>query len=171
MKTNTLLIAAVVGLAADAGAATTHMGQKIEDHVVLTMPSPGASCPAVLHRVKLDGTLFEQPFHLPVNRALVVTDVDWSAFPGEFSDPGDSVRLQIMLRQVAPHAVPSFQSSSIIRGRVGVPGSSEQLTTGFVVGAGATICAIAGDGLQSEAQVETLVLRGYLIAVPLTRGD
>jgi hypothetical protein len=169
-KTGVILFAVVLCAAPEArAAATTHMGQKIEDHVVLTMVQPGLACPAVLHRVGLDGILSEQPFRVPTGRVLVVTDVDWSAFPGEFSEPGDSVRLQIMLATSGVNLLPSFQSSAVIRGAHGVPGTSEQLTTGFALERGTPICAIAGDGLQSSATVETLVLRGYLIVAPFRR--
>jgi hypothetical protein len=164
------LIAAILAASPEAGA-STHIGQKIEDHVVLTLILPGAACPAALHRIRLDGSVSEQAFRVREGRVLVVTDVEWSAFPDEFSNPGDSVRLQIMLSTSGPNFLPAFQSRAVIRGAAGVPGSSEQLTTGFAVGSGTPICALAGDGLQSSAKVETLVLRGYLIAVPRSRDE
>jgi hypothetical protein len=138
---------------------------------VLTLILPGAACPAALHRIRLDGSVSEQAFRVREGRVLVVTDVEWSAFPDEFSNPGDSVRLQIMLSTSGPSFLPAFQSRAVIRGPYGVPGSSEQLTTGFAVGSGTPICALAGDGLQSSAKVETLVLRGYLTAVPRFREE
>jgi len=64
------------------GSKLTHMGQLVNDHVLLNWDSndsgcsTGSSCVPLFTRTLLDGSIVEN-FAIPSGKALVVTDVDW----------------------------------------------------------------------------------------------
>jgi hypothetical protein len=161
----------------------SHMGQKAIDHVVLvsqfTDTPQNCNNPFAnfeLFRLFPSGILTK--FQIPTGRALVVTDVEWIALPQPGShefNPGDSVTMSIRLENGSqtPNLIPNaFQSRMILITAEHIralPGSSEQLTTGFVVASGVTICPqgqffdTSGNGILPLQQV---ILRGYLIDMP-----
>jgi hypothetical protein len=160
----------------------THLGQDVDDHVVLVAleHKGGSSCDTLsfkekaLFRVLPDGEVEPKPFKVPKGRFLVVTDVEWSSYggPNGTNDlkANRTLRLSIHIgnnKQISDN--PSvFQSSLTIDQATmgGRPGKSEYLTAGFVVAAGTRICP---NVVQAEPDffatvfIDTLILRGYLL--------
>ena len=108
---------------------------------------------------------------VPKKRTLVITDVEWAAYGGPLgTNPlaqGDTLRLQIALA-TSTSAARVFTSRGITLDAdtaSGRPGTSEQLTAGFVVGPGVFICPSANQEAPSSgasAYIDYIILRGYL---------
>ncbi len=141
----------------------SHMGQKIADHVTLKLTD--GICFNTFDRVLPNGQTV--PFEIPGNRLLVVTDVEWLVLPTEpFEDfGGQQLRLRIELADGAT----VFLSRPITitpENRFGPVGSSEQLTTGFVVGTLSQFCAQVRPNAEGfDENLWQLILRGYLINI------
>jgi len=180
-----VLCGALAAMAATLSASPpdSHLGQKVADHVVLvsqfTETPQQCSFPVKIELLRLlaSGTLTK--FEIPAGRALVVTDVDWLAQRPDGSQtfsPGTSVSASIRLEAGPQTSWAAFRSRSIPiteETKRALPGASEQLTTGFVVGPGVVICPLAqhldvsGGG---GANLLELILRGYLIDMPTRKS-
>ena len=94
----------------------------------------GVSTTSSLERVLPSGIL--EPLGIPAGRALVVTDVEWTALPRDdgLFVPGSSVVMVIQLgtsnnsQALRSRMIPIAEETKGAR-----PGSSERLTTGFAV--------------------------------------
>ena len=161
----------------------SHMGQKVVDHVVLVyqFTDTPQNCASPLINFELlrffpSGILTK--FVIPAGRALVVTDVEWIALPQPPAlelPPGHGVSMRIRLEtgsQNPSEKHEAFRSRTIPiteETRFNRPGSSEQLTTGFVVGPNVVMCplGLASDTFGgSDLPLEQVILRGYLIDMP-----
>ena len=168
---------AAIAATLSAASPDSHMGQQVANHVVLSSQPGSNPCGGIddfrLERVLASGKL--EPFHIPVGRALVVTDVEWQARPiaedGEFK-PGSSVFMSIRLGDgsFGPHAFRSRMIPITEETKTAQAGSSEQLTTGFVVRSGVNICPgvsfAFGDQFSGAERLVKVILRGYLIDMP-----
>jgi hypothetical protein len=128
-------------------------------------------------RVFPDGTLSPEPFVVPKEQSLVVTDVEWAGngLGGGPMLSGYTLRLAITLKTSASSAR-VFTSRGITLNTdsvTGRPGSSEQLTAGFVVGPGVAICPFVHQ-LQPASIVtgyaDFITLRGYLVPDASSNG-
>lgn len=170
-----LWIMIILGISAVDAANKTHLGQKIEDHIMLTSDfvDPGeAPCGGLsfkdraFFQVFPNGTRSESPFQLASGR-LVITDVEWSVIGtalGESLLPNQTLRLSISLGD----GPPVFQSELTVDAdsAEGRPGKSEYATTGFVVAPGVAICPDANELTHSGflvVRIEHIKLRGYVI--------
>lgn len=179
-----VIVAVVALVGKPAWSQISHMGQSIDDHVVLVADFPDdpsqSVCPfgsftgteEALLRVFPDGTRGSIPFEVPPGRLLVVTDVEWKVerrFDGANLTRGRTVEMILFIGSGNTfdtfHLV--FRSRMVQVGRRRAPvGTSEQLTTGFVVASNTAICPQAterGPGSGAAARVSDLILRGYLL--------
>jgi hypothetical protein len=181
LKINVLFCVLLLGgFMSSTAKATTHLIQPGSvRHITLT---GGASGPNVCGSLSFlnrsffqsfpNGTQDSTPFVVPANRKLIVTDVEWSAYGGPLGtnplSPGRTLRLMIALTQTGSAAAQVFVSRGITLDNysaTGRPGSSEQLTAGFVVEPGVSICPVA---IQEEPTfgasvfIDRIILRGYL---------
>ena len=169
-----LWIMIMLSISAVEAANKTHLGQKIEDHIMLTSdfvdeaPCGGLSFEnKAFFQVFPNGTHSESPFQLASGR-LVITDVEWSVFGTVLGDPllpNQTLRLSISLGD-GPRV---FQSELTVDAdsAEGRPGKSEYAATGFVVAPGVAICPDANELTHSGflgVRIEHIVLRGYVIA-------
>lgn len=177
----TLSLSASLGVMAPA-AAVTHLEQPAASaHVVLVA---GASGPNVCGSASFvnrsffqslsNGTQAAVPFKIPKGMRLVVTDVEWSAYGGPGgTNPltpgtGRTLRLTIALTATGVNAAQVFVSRGITLDpltAVGRPGGSEQLTTGFVVDRGISICPAAiqeAPSFGAAVHIDRIILRGYI---------
>jgi len=163
-------------------AQTSHMGQDIHEHVVLRgKGDEELICSFV--RIFPDGEI--EDFKVPKDKSLVITDVEWQVKSkivsrGKYNglahdfESGDAVWLELTFSKTAP---PVF-SSRTVRVKTKGPGvgTSEQLTTGFVVGT-ASLCARVRV-IPTHVSIQTgggewvghlgdgfVILRGYLMDV------
>ena len=120
-----------------------------------------------------NGTQSTTPFVVPMGKKLVVTDVEWSAYGGPLGtnllSPGNTLRLTIALTQTGSSAAQVFVSRGITLDTYtagGRPGSSEQLTAGFVVSPGVSICPSAyqeSPNSGASVYIDRIILRGYIV--------
>ena len=168
-----------VGLGVLPAGASTHLLQPTAaEHVVLTskiLAGGSKDCQSgsfedmALFRVFPDGSLSAGPFTWSSRYHLVITDVEWQAIGVKFPlQTGRVATLKIFLLN-GPNKLPVFLSRPVPIDQTMVtarPGSSEQLTAGFAVASGTSICPVA---VQEDANsifvisLATLVLRGYLV--------
>ena len=170
-----LCILTILSVSAGEAADKSHLGQKIDKHVMLIgefVPSGEGPCAnasfddKAFFQVFPDGTKSDSPFQFASGK-LVITDVDWSVQRTVLGDPlipGRTLRLTIFLGAGAP----VFQSELTVDANSagGRPGKSESATTGFVVAPGVAICpgaALADDSGFVAARIERIILRGYVI--------
>jgi len=116
--------------------------------------------------------LATSPFEVPEGHSLVITDVEWAAYGGPLGTlplaAGNTLRMWITL-EVPGSAVQVFSSRGVTLdtfSATGRPGTSEQLTTGFVVDPRVTICPRASQLSPSSAAseyIDYIILRGYII--------
>ena len=110
---------------------------------------------------------------MPRGQVLVVTDVEWNVREGPTPlVQGTTLFLQIYLSPSVTSGLHVFQSRGVTIGSqetTGRPGTSEQLTAGFLVSSAATICpnAIQGGSGAVTLTLDNLILRGYLMARPV----
>ena len=122
-----------------------------------------------------DGTVASKPYEVPEGYSLVVTDVEWAAYGGPLGtvplSAGNTLRLSIALG-AAGTVHPVFASRGINLDTVsaqGRPGSSEQLTAGFVIDPRAIICPFASQlspSFAASEYIDFIILRGYVIPKP-----
>ena len=177
-RVTVLLIVAAMALLLSGGPAhaQTHLGQSVDAHVVLKNDrSPGTTCDSfsfkdqALFRVFPDGTQSAAPFVVPRGQVLVVTDVEWNVRESQTTlVPGTTLFLQIYLSTNIPDAH-VFQSRGVSitnEQKNARPGTSEQLTAGFLVASGTPICPNAihgGTSIAVTLTLDHLILRGDLI--------
>ena len=176
-----LVFAAVALTAEPAAAQVSHVGQNINDHVVLRdgtlggryyvddVCTSGSFKGKGLFRVSPDGTLASAPFTVPEGRRLVITDVEWTVSGttvGYSLAAGATVRTRIQIGNSST-LTPVFLSRTVQVESTGTYVSgSEQLTTGFVVAPNTAICPSSvefSSGALISANLIEFVLRGYLI--------
>ena len=111
-----------------------------------------------------DGTSSPEVFRIPEGRLLLVTDVDWHYSSGA---PGLVQILALIVENRTDQAKRHTSFESTIRlGSDGVGGTSEHLTTGFVISSSARICIELRNGpIGSPLRLSKVLLRGYLIDV------
>jgi hypothetical protein len=175
-KVVSLWIMIMLSISAVEAVDKSHLGQKIEDHIMLTSDpfEPGEGpCGAMalqdiaFFQVFPNGTRSESPFQLASGKLLVITDVEWGVqgtlFGGDLL-PGRTLRLLISVgNQIVFQSALTLDADSA----AGRPGKSEYLTTGFVVGPGVPMCAFASEVTKTgsiTAGINLLLLRGYVIA-------
>lgn len=178
-----IVTAFLLALSPTHAATITHLMQPTtKAHVVLVdRPLAGGSrvCDTLsfqdraFYQLFPDGTLSAEPFEVPREMNLVVTDVEWAAYGGPLGTvnlmAGNTLRLEIALSALTgnPRVFLSRGVTLDANSATGRPGTSEQLTAGFVVGPGAPICPMATQASPSflaTAYIERIILRGYLIS-------
>ena len=178
-KALTTAVFTLWAIALSPAVAVTHLGQTtVGPHVTLVDGSSGPNTCGTLSfqnrsffRVFPNATKSATPFVIPKGHHLVITDVEWSAYGGPLgTNPlaaGNTLRLKIFLAAGSSGAQ-VFSSRGITldsNTAAGRPGTSEQLTAGFVVGPGVSICpAVYQESPSSGASVyiDGIILRGYL---------
>jgi hypothetical protein len=179
------LVLAVALSPAYAAPPPTHLNQPaITDHVMLVDQAiAGGSkiCGTLSFRDRAffqafpDGTISPTPFEVPEGSSLVITDVEWAAYGGPLGTSplaaGNTLRLQIALA-VPTSSVQVFSSRGVTLdtfSATGRPGTSEQLTAGFVVNQRVTICPTVSQVTPSfvaTSYIDYIYLRGYVIPKP-----
>ena len=116
---------------------------------------------AILPNGKATGT-----FRVPSGAFLVVTDVDWQYIHPDGSAGAEGIqilRLFIQNRREPSTCSRAFESTVVLSG-LGQGGTSESMTSGFVVAAGSRICPDVIPGpMGPPAGLQHLILRGYLV--------
>lgn len=186
-KIQVAILAAGLLMLSGSGFAVTHLQvASANNHVTLvagTVETGKGPCKNTLSfedraffRILPTGEISATPFELSakLKQRLVITDVEWSAYGGPLSTnhltAGYTLRLSIfvLVNSGSDFATPVFISRGIditsdnASGRLG---SSEQLTSGFVVAPGAIICPTVSqeDSYGSASSyLDRIVLRGYL---------
>lgn len=152
----------------------THLGQPTERHVTLVYHGEplGEVCNDDLSRVSASGGKSAEPFVVPARHVLVVTDVEWRVlFDARHTTAPRSVHLNISVSRTEPLTrVFMSRTVAIAADAHSWYGTSEQLTSGFLVGPGTEICASAWILGGSKATADTnrfelghLVMRGYFM--------
>ena len=93
---------------------------------------------------------------------MVVTDVDWNYHSGA---PGLVQVLALVIENLteASKRQTAFEST-IRRGSDGVGGTSEHMTSGFVVSSAARVCVELRNGpIGPPLRLSKVLLRGYLV--------
>ena len=177
-KAVSIWILTMFSVSALEAAEKSHLGQRIDKHVMLISdlvepgegPCGGASFrDRAFFQVFPNGTKSESPFQLTTGK-LVITDVEWSVSRTALGDPlppGRTLRLSIFLGS-PDDGSRVFQSELTVDADSagGRPGKSEYATTGFVSAPGVALCPNA-DALTDSGvlvvRIERIILRGYVI--------
>jgi hypothetical protein len=157
----------------------THVGQAVNDHVVLNLVNPMTS--PIFVRCNDDGTRDVTEFAVPAGSKLVVTDVDWVITASQL------VQFATLRLFVENKATPANRCLTFLQtgpttnvetgGGTYAPGfGTTGILSGFVVGSGARIVAdlrtpaeavSSGTSLAAFATTNaTVVVRGYLVKAP-----
>lgn len=166
-----LIIGIVLGCGLAACAPSTHVGQPAVDLVVLQSASADTGCGGTtagltFRRVFQDGNGALQPFQIPANRSLLITDVDWQyRHPSGAAAAGRRVVLRLFLQNLAdPSHQEVVHESTIIVNEEGEGGASEAMTTGFVMTDEAQLCMDTGEEPKGPPLgLQHAILRGYLL--------
>jgi hypothetical protein len=151
--------------------ARTHLRQPSDALLVLQAASGDTGCAATtagftFRRIFQDGTGALQPFAMPADRSLVVTDVDWQyRHPDGALAAGRRVVLRLFLQNLADptHQEVVFESTILLNGE-GEGGTSEAMTAGFVMTSAAQLCLDTGEEPKGPPfGLQHAILRGYLI--------
>ncbi len=138
----------------------SHLGVSPADHVVLECA--GTLMPTGIWQRNFPDATTQFPFQIPSGRYLVITDVDWQVkAPPKPARQNVTLRLSVALRNDRTNNRMVHQSTLLLD-EFGYGGTSEALTTGFVVDEAATIIWDS----QPEFNVSHILLRGYLIDRP-----
>jgi hypothetical protein len=165
-----VLYLAICGLVA-ACASGTHLRQPSGQLVVLQSASGDTGCGATtagltFRRVFQDGTGALQPFGMPADRSLVITDVDWQyRHPSGAAAGGRRVVLRLFLQNLADptHQETVFESTILLNAE-GEGGASEAMTAGFVMTETAQLCVDTGEEPKGPPLgLQHAILRGYLL--------
>jgi hypothetical protein len=150
--------------------ALTHMGQPPSSHVTLENVGgiPGFCGGVDFARVLPDGTS-AGIFRVPAGQVLVVTDVDWEYAHPQGKDAKGTIQVLTLSIQNIPPAgendpepIKAFQSTITLNFQ-GQGGTSEHMTSGFVVSSSARICLDVHSGPASTPSgLQSLLVRGYL---------
>lgn len=175
LRTSLLFI--ILMVAAEAAGAVN-----VKDYVVLKnqyYPGGSAACASAsftdqaLFRVFPDGSQSDKPFQVPERRFLKITDVEWNVFDsGELGtlNSGWTMNLRIALSPIIPYVPHVFQSAFVTIGSTEArTGTTEYLTTGFLVSPEAMICPQANQYKASTiktVEIANLILRGHLVDSP-----
>lgn len=141
------------------------------EHVVLESASGDTGCivgsaGTTFRRVFSDGTGALQPFQLPPDRSLHATDVDWQyRHPDGAAAAGRRITLRVFAQNLAdPDRRERMLESTIVLNADGEGGTSEAMTTGFVVAPTAQICIDTLGGPKGPPfGVQHAILRGRFI--------
>lgn len=149
----------------------THLRQEPEAQIVLQSATGDTGCAgttagSTFRQVFQDGTGALQPFAMPADRSLVVTDVDWHyRHPDGAPAGGRRVVLRLFLQNLADptHQEVVFESTILLNAE-GEGGTSEAMTAGFVMTAAAQLCLDTGEDPKGPPLgLQHAILRGYLI--------
>ncbi|MGC4050681.1 MAG: hypothetical protein QM757_15000 [Paludibaculum sp.] len=108
-----------------------------------------------------DGGADTSAFRVGEGSVLVITDVDWRYVTGP---PNQFAVLRLLVQNLSDSSKTrrAFESSLRLDG-FGNGGTSERMTTGFVVRPEARICAdVLGESEGSVVRLSRVLLRGYL---------
>ena len=149
----------------------THLRQPSDQLVVLQSASGDSGCGAstaglTFRRVFQDGTGALQPFQMPPDRSLVITDVDWQyRHPNGAAAGGRRIVLRLFLQNLAdPSRQESVFESTILLNAEGEGGASEAMTAGFVMTEAAQLCVDTGEEPKGPPfGLQHAILRGYLL--------
>jgi hypothetical protein len=174
MKTVHLLLGGcmLAGVSLTACAPQTHLGQPAVEQVVLHSAVGDTGCSfgtagRTFRRVFQDGTGALQPFEMPADRALVITDMDWwYHHPDDEAAAGARIVLRLMIQNLAdPDRQEPMVESTIILNDEGEGGTSEAMTSGFVMTSQAQLCFDTfGGPAGPPSGVQHVILRGYFMA-------
>lgn len=151
--------------------AKTHLRQAPEALVVLQAAHGDTGCGGTtagftFRQVFQDGTGALQPFAMPAERSLVVTDVDWRyRHPDGAPAGGSRIVLRLFLQNLADptHQEVVFESTILLNAD-GEGGTSEAMTAGFVMTSDAQLCLDTSEDPKGPPfGVQHAILRGYLI--------
>lgn len=108
-----------------------------------------------------DGSVNSSPFRVIQKATLVITDVDWRYVSGP---PNQFVFLRLLVQSLAnPDQSSAGMESTIRLDGFGNGGTSEHMTTGFVVRPEARICALVpGEAEGTVVRLSRVLLRGYV---------
>ena len=147
------------------------MGQPYQSHVVLEVAGGDTGCTGsgggfTFRRVFQDGNGALQPFQMPEDMALIITDVDWQyRHPSGAGEAGERVVLRLFVQNLAtPSERERVFESTILLNDAAEGGTSEAMTTGFVVAPTAQICLDTGeDSPGPPFGLQHMILRGYFV--------
>jgi hypothetical protein len=128
------------------------MGQPPKNQV--TLESMGTGHGEDFVRINPDGTPEDEDFRPPAGKVLVVTDVDWQYNSGP-PDSRQTFRIRINEDRT------SFESTVMLNHQ-GDGGTSEAMTSGFVVASGSKLVV---DVYPGGGVLNHVMVRGYLCRV------
>ena len=104
-------------------------------------------------------------FRIPAGQILVVTDVDWQYVHPQGSLGADKIEtLRLFIENLADRSISrrAFEST-VVLSKAGEGGTSEKMTSGFIVSALARVCPDVVPGPQGPPSgLQHLIVRGYL---------
>jgi len=165
-------VISILGLLLLTGCAgDTHLGQSPEAHVVLESATGDTGCTVstagtTFRRILQDGNGALQPFQVPPEKSLIVTDVDWQySHPIGAAAAGRRVVLRVFIQNlVDPTQRERVFESTIILNGSGEGGTSEAMTSGFVLAPTAQLCVDTGANPKGPPSgLQHAILRGYFI--------
>jgi len=143
----------------------SHMGQPVGHHVILeaigVANTGDPSRDLDFFRILPDGTMTPSGpagFRVPTGDVLVITDVDWQ-YAGS-SGSSQTFRVFIKPLKDGDPGRRVFESTITLNGE-GHGGTSEAMTSGFVVSANVRL---AVDTSPGGGKIQHVLLRGYLIS-------
>ena len=150
-------------------ASDTHLRQSREAHVVLESATGDTGCTVstagtTFRRILQDGNGALQPFQMPPEKSLIVTDVDWQySHPIGAAAAGRRVVLRVFIQNLAdPTQRERVFESTIILNSAGEGGTSEAMTAGFVMAPTAQLCVDTGVNPKGPPSgLQHAILRGY----------
>jgi len=167
------LVAVALTLGALSGTAVRadnfHMGQDIDRHVTLRAYSADGACNGDLEffRVNTLGQAENEPFVVPAEYRLVITDVQWSAFKTGSGDDLYEGRPATLRLSAGNGSTYIFQAASVVVDASKFVSTSEHLTSGAVVGEKLSVCPSASQQENPSwgwsVQIHTAMLHGYLV--------
>ncbi len=149
----------------------THQRQAPEAHIVLESATgdtgcSGSSAGTTFRQVFQDGNSALQPFQMPPDQLLVITDVDWLyRHPDGAGAAGERVVLRVFIQNLAdPIQSERVVESTVFLNAEGEGGTSEAMTTGFVMASTAQLCVDNGvNPTGPPFGLQHAILRGYLV--------
>ena len=148
----------------------THMGQPVDRHIVLqNVENSSTPCANItgtaedFARVFSNGAKVPGFFRIPLGGSLVVTDLDWFYdHPDGAAAAGRRIVLRLWVADLTNLAASNpVAFSTIFLNNEGKGGTSEHLTSGFVVSSRSAIC-LDRDGAPANF-AGPVSLRGYLL--------
>lgn len=149
----------------------SHLLQNPNDHVVLSREHTTGGCGSIaseFFRLFPDGSKGDDPFRVPVDKLLVVTDVDW--WLADFREPsaaGFAKYFDLALEHQRDNVITTYRvfRDTKLTDPQDRLGRSVPMTAGFVVAPDTRICPFAQVAPSTDPEVlrMTVILRGYLI--------